>query len=562
MTDLRSLEQLLAVGRAPAWPVAVRAGQGVDFAGLRLRVAAWRAAFSAQPGRRWALYTEDSFEFAAALFGAWHAGACVYLPADNQPVTQARLREHVDGFAGQWPADCRPLAVMEPDPTPFSELDPEAEALVVYTSGSSGEPSAIPKRLRQLSTEVAALAACWPDLPADARVLGSVSHQHIYGLLFRVLWPLAAGRAFAAERLAYPEQIAAALAQARSLLVASPAHLKRLNDQLDWADARANLAAVFSSGGPLPADALPACRALLGQAPLEIYGSSETGGIAWRQREDAATANWQPLPGVQLRVANDVLQVRSGHLPDADWHATSDKVQLGDAGFELQGRADRIVKIEEKRVSLTALEAALMQSGLLQEARVVSLPGSRALLGVVAVPNARGWRCYDEDGKRALNAVLRDQLVDLVEPSALPRRWRYPWALPVNSQGKTTEAELHALFDPRRPEVRLLAHDATQATLHLQFAAASPYFVGHFALAPVLPGVAQLDWVVRLARALFALPPRFLRLEAAKFQQVIVPDTVLTLALGYAAARGSVSYSLHSAAGQHASGRIVFGAAA
>ena len=64
--------------------------------------------------------------------------------------------------------------------------------------------------------------------------------------------------------------------------VASPALLKRMGDNLDWPALR-QVRRVFSSGGPLPAEAAQLLRERLGQWPTEIYGSSETGGIAWRR---------------------------------------------------------------------------------------------------------------------------------------------------------------------------------------------------------------------------------------------------------------------------------------
>src|SRR5262249_8163800 len=114
-------------------------------------------------------------------------------------------------------------------------------------------------------------------------IWATVTHQHIYGLLFRVLWPLAAGRPFAAGRLVFNEEIAHRVA-GPAVLVASPAHLRRLPETVDWSPVRAGLRAVFSSGGPLPPEAADATLALLGVAPVEVYGSSETGGVAWRQR--------------------------------------------------------------------------------------------------------------------------------------------------------------------------------------------------------------------------------------------------------------------------------------
>lgn len=563
MVEALPLHLLLARGRAAEWPVAWRRDRTLDFAAFRCLAGRWRAAFAAAPGRDWALYLQDAFEFAAALFGAWHAGKRVYLPADALPATLVRLAERVAGFAGDLPPERRPLAASdEAEPSAWEALDPAAPALVVYTSGSSGEPVAIEKRLGQLFDEAATLAACWDAELGDTRVLATVSHQHIYGLLFRLLWPLASGRAFDAGRLAFPEDIAAALAaRGPAVLVASPAHLKRLPLNLPWPEARAGLRALFSSGGPLPDEALADCRSLLGQAPIEVYGSSETGGIAWRRRERDDAARWRALPGVELVAEADALRVRSPYQGGEDGFLTADRVRFHADGFELLGRADHIVKIEEKRVSLSAMERLLIASGLVAEARVLALPGARLTLGVVAVPSEAGWRLHDQAGKRALNAALRAALSAAVEAGVLPRRWRYGWALPCDAQGKTKESDLIARFDPRRPTARLVSRTDDAATLEIEVAAASPFFDGHFPGSPILPGVTQLEWSVLFGRELFALPADFLRMEAVKFQQVIPPGTALRLELGWNAARGALSFRFTSAAGNHASGRLLFGAA-
>ncbi|WP_257447590.1 AMP-binding protein [Archangium lipolyticum] len=560
MAEFRGLEGLLSRGRAPTHPVAFREGRVLDFASLAARAAGWRAAFASRPGRRWGLYFEDTFEFAAALLGVWHAGGCAWLLSDAQPATLARARAQVDGFAGRLPPELSPLAPLaQGDEGGWQMLSPDAQALVVYTSGSSGEPTAIPKRLAQLFNEVATLQQLWGAQLGEARVLATVSHQHIYGLLFRVLWPLAAGRPFEAHSLPYPEDIVSALRHGPAALVASPAHLKRLPQQLDWAGVRDNLRAVFSSGGPLPEEALPGCRALLGQAPVEVYGSSETGGVAWRQRGTDGAAPWRVLPGVEVAADEEVLRVRSPHLPEGEWFHSEDRVRLVGEGFELLGRRDRIVKVEEKRVSLGAVERALLETGLLREARVLPLPGPRLTLAVVAVPEEAGWKRHAEDGQRALNEALRQALSSRFEPSVLPRRFRYVEAMPVNPQGKTTEAALAALFDPRRPQMRVRERTNSQAVLEVEASSRSPFFEGHFPGKPILPGVTQLEWAIQFGRELFALPPDFLGMEAVKFQQVIVPGTLLSLELTWNAERGSLGFKLTSASGNHANGRILFG---
>lgn len=511
---------------------------------------------------RWALYREDAFDFSACLYGAWHAGKTVYLCGDNLPQTLDALARHVDGFVGDVPADRSPLPVSATgaDVPVRTPLDEQATQLVVFTSGSGGEPVAIDKRLAQLAREVEALEASFGHELGDAVVHGTVSHQHIYGLLFRALWPLAAGRAVA-PRLFFPEEMQAELAKAPGALVASPAHLKRLPETLDWSDVRPLLRAVFSSGGALPVDAAADVQRLLGMPATEIYGSSETGGIAWR-RWNGGTPAWQALPGVEWRIADGQLEIASPHLVDADWWRSEDRAEAdGEGGFRLLGRADRIVKIEERRVSLTALERQLQALDDIAEARVLVLPGARSLLASVVVPSALGHVRLGEAGAVKFSRHLNAALAGGHDAVARPHRWRFVEALPVNAQGKTTVAALAALFRPERPLPQWLRREALQAELELELSPALAAFDRHFPQAAILPGVAQLDWAIRFGREAFALPPRFLRMEALKFQQVLRPGARVNLSLEWLPEKGALQFRYQSAAGIHASGRVLFGEA-
>jgi len=612
----RALDAVAAAGAEPSAIVAWRAGEALTRSRFESEVAAWRAAFEAAGGARWALYADDAFDFAAALFGAWHAGKTVVLPGDAQPATLARLRACTDGLAGDLPGALAraPLAGAMSPPRP---LDLDAARLVIHTSGTSGEPLAIDKRLAQLDAEVRALetrfgALCdsgrlpanlapeataahlrLPDVGCeDGRpaIWGTVSHQHIYGLLFRVLWPLAAGRPFVCERLVYPEDIAGRLSAhgrsealtpervsakgspviAPAVLVTSPANLRRLPAHLDWSGARAALRAVFSSGGPLPAEAAEATRELVGAAPVEVYGSSETGGVAWRQRARHGET-WQPLPGVHVRIEDEgVLAVQSAHLPDAAWWRTADRAApagVGMDGFELLGRADRIVKIEEKRVSLTALEQLLQATGDLAEVRVLMLaPPAEAGAGaslaarpaVVATLTEAGRARLGAEGRKAFVAHLRAALAPAVEPVALPRRWRFVGALPTDAQGKPTQALLAALFRPVQPVPAWAEAGPGHARATIALDPALRVFEGHFPGRPILPGVAQVDWAIRWAGERFALPARFLRMDTLKFQQPIEPGMQVEIEWRWNAATGVLKFEYRSAQGRHSSGSAVF----
>ncbi|MBA2673225.1 AMP-binding protein [Ramlibacter sp.] len=543
-------------------PVAWRAGALIRHARWVQDVARWRAAFASHPGRRIALFFEDGYDFAAALYGAWHAGKEVVLPGDAQAATVQGLLPQVDGCAGLLPGAIAPADSAQP--SNLHPLDLRATRLVIYTSGSSGQPLAIAKTLGQMDAEVRHLQQVFGDRLDGAEGLtvhATVTHQHIYGLLFCTLWPLAAGRPFSVERLAYPEEMALRLDGRPGVLVSSPAHLKRLPASVDWAAARARLRAVFSSGGPLPPESAQQALATLGQSPIEVYGSSETGGIAWRQRATHGD-RWEPLPGVDWRIDDGILSVRSAHLADDAWWETSDRVQaLPEGGFVLRGRADRIVKIEEKRVSLTGLEQAVVATGLAAEARalLVEADGGGARLALVAVPSEQGWAQLRRDGKRAFNEHLRRELLLRVERVALPRRFRYVRELPANTQGKSTEALLAALFDGVLPPAEWHERTAQRSELALELTPELRVFDGHFPGMPVLPGVVQIDWAVAFAAQCFALPPRFLRADVLKFHAPVLPPLRLVLTLEWEAGAGQLAFQYSSPAGSHSSGRLVFG---
>lgn len=560
MAEWSPLAEVAACSFGAERSVAWRGGQAITHAQFAADVRRWQASFAGHGGARFALYFEDVYEFACALFGAWHAGKEAVLPGDAQPATLERLLPQVDGCAGALPAALRPAKEGAGTLLP---LDLAATRLVIFTSGSSGLPLAIGKRLGQLQSEVEHLHRVFAQrLPAGVLVHSTVTHQHIYGLLFVCLWPLAAGVPVAVERIAYPEQMAQRLGERAGVLVSSPAHLKRLPDSLDWTAARSQLRAVFSSGGPLPPESAHEVLATLGQSPIEVYGSSETGGIAWRQRQTHGD-RWDPLPGVGWRVRDETLLVQSSHLGDDGWWETADRAQpLERGGFLLLGRADRIVKVEEKRVSLVQLEQALVATGQLAEARALLVPGEGgARLGVVAVPTAAGWELLRRDGKRAFNEGLRRELLRSLERVALPRRFRYVTELPVNAQGKATEALLLALFQPSLPAVQWRERSEARALAILDVVPGLRVFEGHFPSRPILPGVAQIDWAAELGAGCFALPGVFRGAEQLKFQKPVIPPLRLELALEWRAETGQLAFRFQSERGLHSAGRLLFGPA-
>jgi acyl-coenzyme A synthetase/AMP-(fatty) acid ligase len=315
----------------------------------------------------------------------------------------------------------------------------------LYTSGSTGVPKAIDRRLANIEHELAAFDSVWGTMVGAGRVYSTVSHRHVYGLLFRVLWPVASQRPFATFNLEYPEQLQGAVGAGHTL-VSSPALLKRIGH---LPPASGCWRAVFSSGGVLPGDAAADARRVLGVDTTEILGSTETSGVAWRVAGSAAFAT---LPSVEVRTsADELLEVRSPFSGHSGWQVMGDRAAFrGDGRFELLGRADRVAKIEDKRVSLTEIEAHLAAHRYVKDVAALALDdGARQRIGAVVELTDLGRAALAGYGRAAVTTELTAMLRGKIDAIAIPRKFRFPDTIPVDAQGKRQVAQLARLFARR-----------------------------------------------------------------------------------------------------------------
>ncbi|WP_176503172.1 AMP-binding protein [Cobetia sp. 5-11-6-3] len=564
-----------------------------------------------QPGARWVLFQPTTLGACVQLLALWERGMRAILPGDDRPETLARLAGDSAGqlpetTADGWPpgqpapagtaATASAPAPVRPDTTP----DAARIALELCTSGSTGEPLRIAKRFDQLEAELAVHRALWPLATGpdtalastpDTVSLSQVSHQHIYGLLVSLLRPLSEGVPFLSEACHYPEQLAAAIAQLSGLghrcqLVSSPAQLARLPQTDEQTPSAAPLAElgqvlrVFSSGAPLPAEAARHAEASLKAPVIELYGSTETGGIARRRQQE--TAYWTPLPAVEITFSPG-FAVRSPFLKAPDqWWQQADKAALvedaaeGDDArnaaprFQLLGRSDRLVKLAGKRVSLSAVERCLSEQAEVLEVRCLPMPTREHRLGAVVVMDECALP-QDHASRRDLIARLRRALMPGFERIALPRYWRFVTRLPLNAQGKFTADSIARLFadldDPRLP--RWLGDTSSgpqQSTLEAEVPDGLVYLDGHFAAQPLVPGVVMLKWAREQGRTLRVNgvgmdDAPFLRLERLKFSNLLLPGMRFTLSTHLLEdAQGlRLDFRLESRAGLHASGRLRHG---
>ena len=516
----------------------------------------------------WPVFFEDRYDFSIALCALWSSGRTPVLLPDVSEHTLERLAVPIAGYLGDLPPGTREVLPWRPQDDPeLSDvaLTPDCRT-ALSTSGTTGDALLIEKTPTQLLTELDRHCEIWGMATRDAVFLATVSHQHIYGLLFTLLIPFHLGRPFEAKMFSNPRSVLLEAARyGNAAWVASPAQLKRVTPELVEDLNPASVQTIFSSGGLLEPHDARTVEHLFRSPAHEVYGSTETGAIGYRQQFSGRQPNlWQVFPQVEMRNAeDDVLEVKSPYTGEV-WLKTGDRVALkGNDQFELLGRADRIAKLEEKRISLTATERELEALDTIEQARCVVLPGRRQQLAAVVVLTNAGTEVLGREGRNPLVRAIREALLARLEHHAVPRRFRFVPELPTSTQGKIRAVDLADLFEHGDGNVlpivtRLARGDdedqESTVSLDLKVPGDLDYFEGHFEDFPVVPGVVQLMWVRHFARLHLGFGGDVRKMSQVKFKAMLRPGDAVTLSITLDADRGRLKYRLSGNGNEYSSG--------
>jgi acyl-coenzyme A synthetase/AMP-(fatty) acid ligase len=397
-----------------------------------------------------AVFTTDRAVIAAAIIAALAGGPILILPHD---ISDKALMELESDPEYTWvltdpgrslPDRFKELVVTpvghSPDTAPFNAaIDLEAPLLKLYTGGSTGKPTIWTKTVGNIMGE-ALFHVNAHDISQDDVVVATVPPYHIYGLLFSVAAPLLAGTRVAERTCGFPHEIINLVTDTEAtILVSVPAHFRALSGH-DFNDNALRLA--FSSAGVLDEADETDFRQRNNVSVMEVYGSTETGGIAFRCRGRDETF-FSPFTVIETRIAKETLKIRSPFIsPEIDrddlgFYLVPDRVEEGSNNtFTILGRSDTVVKIAGIRVDLDQVRRVLK-----------TMDGIRDVL-VLARPVTRG-RAFDicvlVEGD-CTHRNIRKFLAERLETVAHPRRIKIVDHMPMTRSGKYDRAAIAALF--------------------------------------------------------------------------------------------------------------------
>ncbi len=323
-------------------------------------------------------------------------------------------------------------------------------SITFYTSGSTGNSKKIVKTFESLAKETAMHIEMLKDvLESKPIILSTVDPTHMYGMLWRVMLPKYGSCEVDEEIILTPESLISKMNKAeRVILVSTPSFLDRFTAYADQYKVPKVCVEIISSGSMLSREVSLRTKAVFGVAPREIFGSTETGGVAWRRQTEEVPEEkslWQVFGPVTVKAKKDPDSQMDNIVVNSPFsfkrnYAMGDAVVFSDdkRSFRLMGRLNRLVKINEERVNLAEMEVLAAKALNVKECVLVKLTGGHGdILGCVIASDG-DFECSSLE--------LRKALLPIFPKGTVPKRFRIVKEIKRNHQGKIINEKIKEMF--------------------------------------------------------------------------------------------------------------------
>jgi acyl-coenzyme A synthetase/AMP-(fatty) acid ligase len=411
-------------------------------------------------------------EWVLALLACWRIGA-VALPCNTQlrrhdlehraAVANPKLcvgeeellTDLPDGVPHMTMADV--AAALDEDrpqetPAEIAELDADDPALIVFTSGTTGEPRAALHVQRYLPGQRAQAAHWLGARPGDlvwcTTATGwSKSARNV----FLAPWYCGAAAMIVDGRFEPEERLALIEREGVTVLCQAPTEYRVLAKRTELRELP-DLRRMVSAGEALNPEVIEVWREATGLEIGDGYGQTETGHLTGNLvgEEVRHGSMGRPLPGFELRVVDEILEVRVDSCPtffaryldaepfDGEWWSTGDVVREDDDGYLwYAGRDDDLILSAGYRIGPFEVESALMTHPAVAEAAAVPAPDPERGAVVRAVIVPQGREPSDE-----LARELQEHVKAITAPYKYPRIVEFADSLPRTTSGKVRRAAL------------------------------------------------------------------------------------------------------------------------
>lgn len=372
---------------------------------------------------------------------------------------EALLAELPDGVPAMTMADVAHVldeGLPQETPAAVEEMEPEDPALIVFTSGTTGEPRGVVHGYRYLLGQ-RAQAEHWfgsrqGDLAWCTTATGwSKSARNV----FLAPWLTGAaavihdGRFDPAERWNHAEALGV------NVLCQAPTEYRMLAKRTALRPLPA-LRRMVSAGEPLDPETIAAFREATGLEPADGYGQTETGHVTGNLVGEPVRQGsmGKPLPGIETRIVDGELQLLARSSPtffsryldgerfEGEWWQTGDLVREEDGFLYFEGRGDDIILSSGYRIGPTEVESALLSHPAVADAAAVAAPDPERGAVVRAIVVLRDGYLNDSTSSDDLARGLQEHCKRETAPYKFPRIVEFTAELPKTSSGKIKRAQL------------------------------------------------------------------------------------------------------------------------
>ena len=337
-------------------------------------------------------------------------------------------------------------------PAPVEEMAPDDPALIVFTSGTTGEPRGVVHAYRYLLGQ-RAQAEHWLGSRKDELVWCTTAPGWSKSArnVFLAPWLTGAAAVIHDGRFDPAERLEMIEALGIDVLCQAPTEYRMLAKRTALRPLP-SLRRMVSAGEPLEPDTIAAFREATGLEPADGYGQTETGHMTGNLIGDPVREGsmGKPLPGIETRVVEGELQLRAASSPtffshyldgerfEGEWWQTGDLVRADEDGYLFfEGRDDDIILSSGYRIGPFEVESALLSHPAVAEAAAVAAPDPERGAVVRAIVVLR-----DREPGEELARELQEHCKRETAPYKFPRIVEFATELPKTVTGKIRRAAL------------------------------------------------------------------------------------------------------------------------
>lgn len=393
-------------------------------------------------------------------------------------------------------------------------LNSTNQILEFKTGGTLSSAKSVKKSVKNVLQEISTLFEEL-QIPKNLEFVLTTTPEHFFGFTFSA-FAIKHGYKINPNRINYPED----LNKKNTVLITTPSFLEIMQKYNFIPCEKPEV--IISAGSELKEKIFNYAKSI-SKRVIEIYGSTETGVIGYRESEAEAFKLLAPV--VIQEIGEDFFKIQTP-FSYSGIEVLNDKIELVGGKIRFVSRVGKILKIQEKRIDAYEMEKQICLNEYIQDVYCFEYSGKVAALTVLS---PLGVDFIIKNGTLDLIKLLKKELDSNFE--VVPQRWKFVDEIPKKNNGKFDKEKIKSYFDINLSMPLILSKNVSEnfTNYELCFHRNCNFFKGHFEGFPILAGVVQLFFANYFIKESLKKDCHCGQIRKVKFANIIRPDMVVNL---------------------------------